>query len=408
MVTSLTSMIGRIVGTLLLVANPFASDCTNAHEVANEVAHEVANEVANEVASTATINHSSMPPVVSPVIDHADASLDDMLTIEQQACLSIDDHDAPIDHHRFWLISTRHLTWNTRCANLDRPNFIVYRMNRCGATYRSSLDEYLQSIRPNRRVVFYVHGNRTTTQDAIGFGLNMFNRVRPHLDNRPTDWVVFSWPSAKVGGLVKDAREKAFRTDAEGLYLAWLTRKHIERSSAIAMIGYSFGARVISGSLHAIGGGSLGNRMLGGQYYLGADVSVGMIAAALDSDWMTPNHYHSNTTKNIQTLTLLYNRRDVALRNYWRVSRQRSSQALGFSGPRCFGPRIDGSRLPVHAVNCTTTVRAQHAERLYYERHCNAGHQMACLINKSIPSNHLQPQNPVCELASDIPSVRVQ
>jgi hypothetical protein len=245
------------------------------------------------------------------------------------------------------------------------------------------MDEYLTTLDPSKRVVFYVHGNRTPQNKAISGGIRFFQRVRPYLDNKPTRWVIFVWPSAQAGVLLKDARAKAVRTDAESLYLAWVLRHHARNPAPIAMVGYSFGARVISGALHAMAGGCLGNRSLPQAPINNAGISVGFVAPAFDADWMTPGNYHSLSTHNLRDMTLMYNHRDVALRNHWRLTRERSSEALGFSGPRCFGPRADGTRLPVIALNCTAAVRARHAERFYYDRSCRAGRHMAQVINRS-------------------------
>jgi hypothetical protein len=247
------------------------------------------------------------------------------------------------------------------------------------------MNEYLATVDPTKRVVFYVHGNRTPRNQAITGGIKFFRRVQPYLDCKPTRWVIFVWPSAQAGVLLKDARAKAARTDAESLYLAWVLRHHAQNPAPIAMVGYSFGARVISGSLHAMAGGCLGNRSLPQPHIYNAGISVGFVAPAFDADWMTPGNYHSLSTRNLQNMTLMYNHRDVALRNHWRLTRERSSEALGFSGPRCFGPRADGTRLPVIALNCTAAVRARHAERFYYDRSCVAGRHMAQVINRSTP-----------------------
>jgi len=313
--------------------------------------------------------------------------------------------ETPHCQHRFWVISSRNLTWNPCHADLDSPELKVTRLSCNGVPHASSMDEYLQAIRPDRRVVFYVHGNRTTVVNAIENEFQFFKRVKPYLDNQPTDWVSFSWPSAKKGILLKDAREKAARTDAQGLYLAWLLRHHVERSVPISMVGYSFGARVVSGSLHALGGGSLGRRTLSPPYYVGSDISAGMVAAAFDANWMTPNNYHRYATQNLRTLTVLYNHRDVALRNHWRLTRERSSEALGFSGPRFFGRRFDGTQLPIRALNCTRSVRTRHGERFYYERACSAGQQMACLINQSISAENLHIKTPASAIICDSPAV---
>ncbi|QDT10478.1 alpha/beta hydrolase [Planctomycetes bacterium K23_9] len=422
MLTTLTRTIGAIVCMLSNVTGPSIynevepTEATGSHQLVDE--SQLASPMATVVGtgrkqpltytiaadnSVGTSCETSFPIVCTSVEEnhaaHPTCNLCQLPHAVMPTCNTMSDQAC--SKHRFWVVSSRRLTWNTCQADLEKPALSVSRLACNGMTQPSSINEYLQSIQPNRRVVFYVHGNRTSAPNATRYGLNFFQRVHSQLDDRPTDWVIFSWPSAQAGYLLKDAREKAFRTDAQGLYLAWLVRNHVQQSSSIAMVGYSFGARVVSGSLHALGGGSLGNRSLNEPYFHGADISAGLVAAAFDADWMQPNRYHGYTTKNLRTLTLLYNHRDVALRNHWRLSRERSSEALGFSGPRRFGLRVDGTRLPVKALNCTASVRARHAERFYYDRACSAGRQMANLINNSRPPCQLQLKTPshdaICE-----------
>lgn len=219
--------------------------------------------------------------------------------------------------------------------------------------------------------------------EALGRGL----LVRQHVLRRrgcgeDVDWVIWSWPSEKRGILASDARNKAWRTNVEGLYLGWLLGRIAESGQPTSLVGYSFGARIVSGSLHALAGGSLGGRTLPHPPLEGVSFRVGMIAPALESHWLTARGYHRLATKNLESLTLLYNRRDAVLRNYWRIDRIRNADALGYTGPTSFAPRHDGSGLPVRARDCGAVVGFHHDELSYYEPRCNAALEMARLIDR--------------------------
>ncbi|MGB7344161.1 MAG: hypothetical protein WBD20_08100 [Pirellulaceae bacterium] len=393
MLTTLTRTIGAIVAALLFVAPAPVMPPVIAHEVGNSeiVSGDILVGVSDD-AERLVLDTGVEQPLTYKISETPTEPFDANDMMDPCAIKSCSPYDsiARQSRHRFWVVSSRGLTWNACAADLDAPLMTVSRLYCNGMTQRSSMTEFQSELQPGRRVVYYVHGNRTSSINAIRYGLTFFNRVKAYLDDQPTEWVIFNWPSAQTGVLLKDAREKAARTDAEGLYLAWLLRHHVEQSSPIAMVGYSFGARVLSGSIHALAGGPLANRTLPAPHYCGADISVGFVAAAFDADWLMEGHYHGCSTKNMRTLTMLYNQRDVALRNHWRLTRERSSEALGFSGPRCFGARCDGTALPVRALNCTSSVRARHAERFYYDRACSAGLQMATLINQAKPASNLQ------------------
>lgn len=284
---------------------------------------------------------------------------------------------------RIWLLSTRHLSSSARCINLSDPEFLVYRLGVCGQRETTSLEELASQLTPMRPLVIYVHGNMIDRCNAVTRSMLVHRSIRRYRTDEPVDWLVWSWPSSFDGiRWLKDFREKALRTDAQGLYLASFMRRRVPASLPVTMIGYSFGARIITGSLHALAGGSLGGRRLEGAPTIGAPINAGIVAPALESGWLARNGYHGKATKNLQELVILYSRRDFVLKRYWLINRIRGSMALGYTGPRSFAPRADGSKLPVRSRDCSHTIGNHHREVEYYEeQHHNAGAEMAKLIN---------------------------
>lgn len=147
------------------------------------------------------------------------------------------------------------------------------------------------------------------------------------------------------------------------------------------MIGYSFGARVATGALHLLGGGRMERHVSSEDPVQGAEIRVGLIAPAIESLWLAQRGYHGLATKNMASMTLLYNRRDAVLKRYWLLEKVRRETALGFSGPTRFAPRFDGMRLSVRSRDCSPNVKLRHAELDYYGTHCNAGRDLALMIN---------------------------
>lgn len=287
---------------------------------------------------------------------------------------------------RLWCISTRGITSQARCADLDSPNLSVTRI---GAPYstRSSLQEYFDIAGRSEQVVIYVHGNRMDSCDVIPRALSVYRKTLPCRQNRPIDWVIWSWPSAKVGCPIEDVRVKASRTDAQGLYLAWLLRNHVDHQVPTTLIGYSFGGRVVTGALHALAGGKLSRRGIPNPPVTEMRFDVGLVAPAIESQWMSRNGYHQLATQNLDRLLVLYNRRDAVLKRYWLIDRVRGSMALGYSGPRSFAPRADGSKISLIARDCSVAVGRDHRELNYYDNNCRAGSVMAQLID-DIHVNH--------------------
>ncbi len=304
--------------------------------------------------------------------------------------VAVDEFEVGTDanaNDRIWIFSTRTIASEVACANLEKPRFHVTRLNESNRVVNSSLDEYLMTMSHDRTSVVYVHGYRFTHYEAIERGMLIYQETKTKMctcqsKRGPVDWVIFSWPSAKDSCIINDVREKAGFTDTQGLYLAWLLREHVMRQVPTAMIGYSFGGRVVTGSLHALAGGSLAGRSLNGEPIQDARIDVGLVAPAIDKDWLGSGQYHGLATSNIDHFVLLFNQRDSVLKRYWLLDRDRGrgAAALGFGNLKSFAPRADGSEIFVVARDCSSSIGSTHDELDYYDNRCRAGGAMAKLI----------------------------
>lgn len=288
--------------------------------------------------------------------------------------------DCTAAEDRLWMINTRCMASEICRADLESPAFSVFQVDCNGKAYGSTFDRYLESIL-GRKVVIYIHGNRMPDRSAICYGLEIRRQSIRCRKSSPVDWVIWSWPSAKQGILVRDARRKANRTDTQGLYLSWVLRKHAEASVPTTLIGFSFGGRVITGALHSLAGGKLAGRRLPGPVITNARFDAGLLAPAIERDWMARRGYHSKATQNLDNLVVMYNQRDAVLKRYWLLDRVRGNIAMGYSGPRTFAPRADGSKISVRVRDCSPYVGKQHSEIDYYRKSCRAGSEMAALID---------------------------
>ena len=331
------------------------------------------------VTDAADVSDLSGEYVLHPAAQHVDVQNPTVQDLVQDEC-----------QDRIWLISTRHLSSDACRANLYNPSPVVCRLDRCGRTRRSSMPEFYSLRSANRPTVIYVHGNRTSASVAIRRGLTIHRYIARHRGPQPIDWVIWSWPSEQHGLPVRDAREKAKRTDAHGMYLALFLRDNFTGGAPPTMIGYSFGGRMVTGSLHALAGGPLGGRRLPGPALTGAGIRAGLVAPAIESNWLLPNGYHGKATQNLNQMVLMYNHRDSVLKRYWLLDRVRGSMALGYSGPRTFGPRFDGSRLPVIARDFAKVIGNHHDELDYYQKDYRASSEMARLIYGKIPSQSIR------------------
>ena len=270
---------------------------------------------------------------------------------------------------------------------------VVYRLDRCGRRTPSSMEDYQRTLLQHHPTVLYVHGNRYTAADAIEYGLYVYHRTVTRIPEKVV-WVIWSWPADRYGLLGKDVREKARRTDGQAFLLADLLRQHAATTAPTTLIGFSFGGRVITGALHALAGGAIRGVVPPGQPLRGAGFSVGLIAPAIEQNWLAGNGYHRLATKNMDQLTVLYNQRDIVLKRYWLIDRVRGQEALGYTGPKRFAPRNDGSKLPVRSRDCARFVGLQHDETDYYGNECRGGQEMARLIRRTIAESTRQTSEP--------------
>lgn len=268
---------------------------------------------------------------------------------------------------------------------LSDPNQLrVYRCDTRGHLTPSSLAELWQpsTLENAPQIdVLYVHGNRMTVSDMLERGLQIHHRMRmksPH--GAPIRWIMWSWPSEKEGLLLTDVRTKAARADAQAHYLAWFMRR-LDQSHELRMIGYSFGARVITGSLHVYAGGRVGCAAIETvEPIKGRNIRVGILAPALHAEWLGPNQPHGLAGQNMESMHLFINKIDPVLAGYWLLDPTDKSPAMGIRGVTHRPRDSTGKLIPLSTHNCSDFVGRHHDELRYYDSPCLAN----CVLSKLV------------------------
>ena len=284
---------------------------------------------------------------------------------------------------QMWMISTRHLSMQACNANLNSVDFRVSQLDHCGNRQPDQFESFLSNLSPNRTLVIHVHGNRLTEAEANARGRFVYRCIKPHAAEIPMDLLIFSWPAEQRGSLIHDGRTKALITEAESLYFATLLRELMMRDIPVAIVAYSFGCRVVSGGLHCLAGGSLSGRQLPTEPIVGGNIVVGLIAPAVQSDWLGNGRYHGMSTQNTRDLAILYNSRDAVLKRFWLVEPDSRGPALGYAGPTRIAPGFDGLPVPLTKCDCARYLGLAHNEQEYYTDGCNAGRRLATLIRNT-------------------------
>jgi hypothetical protein len=217
-------------------------------------------------------------------------------------------------------------------------------------------------------VCVHIHGNRIDRQEALRRGWAVYHEVaRRAPDDQPIRFVVWSWPSDRIRGQLRDVRAKAVRSDAESYYLTGLLSE-VDPKMPISLIGHSLGARIISGTMHLLAGGALGEYerpdrpaadamhepLLEAPAFLepipeASDdtpedtsedapeaspvrVRAVLMAAAMHDYWLMPDQYHGRAVESMDRMLVLYNSADPLLRRYRLVSKGEKPRAIGYSG----------------------------------------------------------------------------
>ena len=239
---------------------------------------------------------------------------------------------------QLWLVDTRAASNN---ASVEQVSRLKYWRLDAGRQWRAAiLPELLSTDNPNIPTLFYVHENRVTRSESFQRACAVFaNLSRQVSVGQPFRLIAVSWPSDRIGILPRpDVQTKASRSEAHGLYLAWLTDQ-IHPDVSIGMFGMSYGPRMITAALHHLGGGSIDGRCLQGRVNpTRKPVRIALAAAALDAHWLQSGQRHGQALTQVDQALVLVNPRDNVLRFYPRMygHARRGSQALGYVGmSRC-------------------------------------------------------------------------
>jgi hypothetical protein len=209
--------------------------------------------------------------------------------------------------------------------------------------------------------IIYIHGNRVDCGYSKSHGLAMYRSLAARRQGEgPIRFIIWSWPSSQIRGQVRDYQVKAARTKQVGWQLAWAIDQ-LPPETPLAVVGYSYGARVATGAMHLLAGGRLGSLELAERLHpQRSPVRAAFVAAALDANWIRPGGYHGRALEQVDELLLVNNHLDPAMR-FYHLAMESGARPLGYGGPRGLGEFA--SR--VRSVDVTGAVGRHHAIEEY-------------------------------------------
>jgi len=228
------------------------------------------------------------------------------------------------EQDQVWVVSTRHLGCVAHCQSL--PSLQIWRYE-SGWWQPKSATAFLDEQPGDAVTSFYIHGNQIGHPQACSDGLAVYFQMVGKLDDEPpVRFVIWSWPSEKIKGPINDARTKAARSDTEAQYLAHFL-EDLTPNVQVGLLGYSLGARIVSGAMHQIGSQTP---------QAGSDepsrFRVALWAAAEHNHWYLPGNYHQHALATADAWFITINGCDHVLGRYRFIEKCSDPSAVGYCG----------------------------------------------------------------------------
>jgi hypothetical protein len=261
---------------------------------------------------------------------------------------------------QIWLVSTRHLG----CPGPGQyaPALQVWRYA-SGVWLPSSEVEFYANDSTDVVTPIYVHGNLIDANLAASYGMSVYFEFMGKLDTEPpARFVIWSWPSDQIRGPLRDVRAKADRSDVDAFYLGRFLAG-IRSDVRVGVLGYSFGARIVSGAMELLAGGQMFGLCL--PHAPRPQVRVAMWAAAEHSFWYQPGQCHGRALAAADAWFITLNYCDPILSRYRWIDRCSRPEAVGHSGiyGRNMLPPDVNAR--IEEVNVSNIVGDEHNWRPY-------------------------------------------
>ena len=228
-----------------------------------------------------------------------------------------------------WAVSTRCL--GCPSGTEPEPQWTVWKYDPRGPQWlNASASEFYATDSAKIVTAMYIHGNQIDSSLALRDGLDTYFQLAGRYDDAaPVRFVIWSWPSDKIHGPIRDGRTKADRADTDAYYLARFLAP-IKPDVRVGLLGYSYGARITAGALHLLGGGELiGLTVAPGER---PQFRVVFWAAAEHDYWLLPGRYHGQALPMADRWLITRNYCDPALARYSWVEKCYDPTALGYSG----------------------------------------------------------------------------
>ena len=232
------------------------------------------------------------------------------------------------EQDEIWVVNTR---WLGCPAGGDvAPPWTIWKYDPQTPCWLDASADELLNKHDGKAMAVFIHGNLIESSEALSQGLDVYFQLAGRWDNeRPVRMVIWSWPSAKTRGPLRDVRRKASRSDVEAVYLGQFLSR-LNPQAEVGLLGYSFGARIAAGAMHLLGGGELlGETIAAGDR---PKLRVALWAAAEHDDWLVPGAFHGAALNLPANWLITRNCCDPILAHYDLLEKCGNPVAMGYSG----------------------------------------------------------------------------
>ncbi len=257
-----------------------------------------------------------------------------------------------------WLLSTRDAPL---CGDLEagRSAIQYWRLDQDQAWQAADAAAFHRGDQRAMPTTVFIHGNRIDPDTAVEQGWTLVPRMDEEAAGRPFRLVIWSWPSERAERGVRPERlaEGRFQRRPELLSGSISRRFPARRAGEPGRL--QSGARVATGAMELLAGGSIADRRLPAEVVVRRagqhprPFRVVLMAAACDADWLLPGHRDGQALSLVDRMLVTIDARDPAMKWYPRLYGRGGPEALGCAGPCCLPQPDSCGKIELIDVSCS-------------------------------------------------------
>ena len=169
----------------------------------------------------------------------------------------------------------------------------------------------------------------------------------------------------------------------DAYYLArWLSE--LDSGESVSLVGSSMGARVVTGALHLLAGGTnSGRRLADTEIVADRKINAVLISPAVHANWLYPNDRHGGAVNSVSRMLLVNNPSDSMLSRYWRIAN--GTPALGVVGLRT-GAIFGEKQKKIEQYDASRIIGGNHGVEHYVRSPAIMAKVRETILKSSIPN----------------------